>query len=189
MRNSKDFQNPNVVKLLYTSLVRSKLESASVVWSPHEDTYILLLEKVQKAFLRYLYKIKYGYYPFLYPTKFILGMLEINSLEVRRNFEKLCTACQLLRGESDCPELISRECTLNVPDRYLRGRSHRLLAEESARTEAHRASPLVSARTQLNQLLSVAPDCDLFADQWTKLKVTILKYCEALDCSISSVMY
>ncbi|KAJ2946493.1 hypothetical protein O0L34_g12541 [Tuta absoluta] len=94
----------------------------------------------------------------------------MNSLEVRRrNFEKLCAACQLLRGETDCPKLISRVNTLCVSDRYLRGRSHRLLAEEVVLTEAHRASPLVRARTQLNQLLSEAPDCDLFVDQWNKL--------------------
>ncbi|KAJ2954000.1 hypothetical protein O0L34_g2213 [Tuta absoluta] len=131
---------------MYTSLVRSKLDSALIVWSPHEESHILLLEKVQKTFLRFLYKI-------------------MNSLEVRRNFEKLCAACQLLRGETDCPELISKMNTLCVPDRHLRGRSHQLLAEEVVCMEAHRAFPLVSARTQLNQLLSAARDCDLFADQ------------------------
>jgi hypothetical protein len=73
-----------VFKSLFFSLVRSSLETSVCVWSPHEAKYKLMLEKVQKAFLRYFYRHVYGYYPFLYPTNFLLGTLGINSLEVRR---------------------------------------------------------------------------------------------------------
>lgn len=41
---------------LYNALVRSIVETNAVVWSPHEKKYILMLEQVQKRFLRYLYK-------------------------------------------------------------------------------------------------------------------------------------
>lgn len=53
LRNSHDFHDPHVIRLIFGALVRSKLESAMCVWNPHESTYALLLEKVQKAFLRY----------------------------------------------------------------------------------------------------------------------------------------
>lgn len=51
IRNARDFDNAFVVKIVFTTLVRSKLEAASIVWNPHEVTYALLLEKIQKTFL------------------------------------------------------------------------------------------------------------------------------------------
>ncbi|KAJ2944917.1 hypothetical protein O0L34_g1813 [Tuta absoluta] len=41
-------------RALYAALVRSVLETNTVVWSPHEDKYILMLERIQKKFLRSL---------------------------------------------------------------------------------------------------------------------------------------
>ncbi|XP_073946571.1 uncharacterized protein [Choristoneura fumiferana] len=145
IRNVKGFRDVNTIKLVYTALVRSKLESSSIVWSPYESTYALLLEKVQKAFLRFLYKKRYGYYPFLYPTQFLLGALGLNSLEVRRNHSLLMTTCRILRGESDCPELVARLVRLfvpNIPRIELRPRARALLAVPAARTAARRGSPL-----------------------------------------------
>ncbi|KAF9808088.1 hypothetical protein SFRURICE_017260 [Spodoptera frugiperda] len=54
LRNARDFHSQHVIKLLYNTFVRSKLESSAAVWNPHESTYELLLEKVQKAFLRFI---------------------------------------------------------------------------------------------------------------------------------------
>lgn len=169
IRNMREFDNPKAIKLVYMALVRSKLETASIVWNPHESTYALLLEKVQKAFLRFLYKKLFGYYPFLYPTKFLLGMLNFNSLEVRRNYSLIISACSTLRGQSDCPELVAQVVRLFVPavlKHQLRPRKHPLLAVPAARTVAHANSPLVRALTMINALLTSAPECDLFAARW-----------------------
>lgn len=111
------------MKLLFTSLVRRKLESSACVWNPHEAKYKLILEKVQKAFLRYLYKRTYGYYPFLYPTQFLLGHLSFNSLEVRRARDELVTALKILRGEIDSPDLVDRLARFYVPNKYPRLRT------------------------------------------------------------------
>lgn len=49
-------------EMLETSRVsarRTELESSSCAWNQHEVTYAFLLEKVQKAFLRHLYKHTY----------------------------------------------------------------------------------------------------------------------------------
>lgn len=56
IRNMRDFNNPLAIKLIYMAHVRSKLESSAIVWNPYESTYALLLERVQKAFLRFFYK-------------------------------------------------------------------------------------------------------------------------------------
>lgn len=40
LRNAKDFENPHVVRILYNSLVRSKLESSACVWNPHHARHL-----------------------------------------------------------------------------------------------------------------------------------------------------
>lgn len=179
IRNAKDFSQTCVIQLLYSALVRSKVESSSVVWSPHESTYTLMLEKVQKAFLRFLYKKKYGHYPYLYPTSFLLGMLGFNSLEVRRDLNLAIMACRTLRGETECPHMVGEVCCLFAPNKYLRARSHRLLAVGAARSVARQQSPLIRATTMVNAIIDSAPQVDVFADGWPKLKKACLKFCES----------
>ncbi|XP_050551673.1 uncharacterized protein LOC126911004 [Spodoptera frugiperda] len=184
IRNMRDFNNPLAIKLIYMAHVRSKLESSAIVWNPYESTYALLLERVQKVFLRFFYKKRFGYYPYLYPTKFLLGMLNFQSLEVRRNYSLLIFACQALRGNSDCPEIVARVVRLFVPDvpRYqLRPRNHCLLAVPSARTVSHAHSPLVRALTLLNDLLASSPECDIFASNWKTVCKQCMQLCESIQ--------
>lgn len=178
LRNARDFNSVHVIRLLFSALVRSKLESSSCVWNPHEVTYALLLEKVQKAFLRYLYKRIAGYYPFMYPTKFLLGHLGYNSLETRRAYDQIGTAFKIFRNTIDAPDLSDRLLRLYVPNSFLRGRRHRLLAVPSSRTVARANSPLPRTLTVINKLLAAYPDCDIFADEWKDLKLLCLRFCE-----------
>lgn len=64
LRNAKDFRCASSICFLYTSLVRSWLESSSIIWHPHEAKYNLVIEWVQKTFLRYLYMRRY--FPFCF---------------------------------------------------------------------------------------------------------------------------
>lgn len=190
IRNCKDFYDLGAIKLVFNALVRSKIEASSVVWNPYECTYALILEKIQKAFLRFAYKKMYGYYPFLYPTKFLLGTLGYNSLEVRRNNNLLLTMCKILRGESDCLELVGGVVRLFVPDVpriALRPRLRPLLAVPAARTVSRKNSPLPRALRLLNALLTSAPDCDLFASLWSIVCRECLTFCELMDDRQSSV--
>ena len=178
MRNCRDFRTSLPIKIVYNALVRSKLESSSCVWNPHEGTYAVLLEKVQKAFLRFIYKRMHGYYPYLYPTKFLLGCLGYNSLEVRRARDQLTIACKSLRGAIDAPELHTALARFFVPNNYCRSRKHRLFAVPSCRTVARAKSPVPRTLSALNDLLDLNPTNDLFADEWTKILLVCQKYCE-----------
>lgn len=189
-RNTRDFQDPVAIKVLFNALVRSKLEASAIVWNPYESTYILLLEKVQKAFLRMLYKKLHGYYPYLYPTKFLLGALGFNSLEVRRNLGLLLFVCRVLRGDADCPKLVEQLVRLSVPDVpriTLRPRLRPLLCVPAARTAARRHSPLPRALALLNSLLVSAPECDLLAGRWAAVTRQVLIFCEKMDDRVTTV--
>lgn len=190
IRNVRHFCDPVAIKMVYNALVRSKLETSSIVWNPYESTYVLLLEKVQKVFLRFLYKKVFGFYPYLYPTKYLLGSLGYNSLEVRRNYQLVVMACRALRGDLDCPEIVERLVRLFVPDIpriALRPRRRDLLAVPSARTVSCRNSPLLRALAQLNALLASTPECDLFAWRWAAVRCECLRFCEAMDDRCSTV--
>ncbi|KAF9808149.1 hypothetical protein SFRURICE_008652 [Spodoptera frugiperda] len=179
LRNCRDFRTAHAIKVIFNALVRSKLETSSCVWNPHETTYVLVLEKVQKAFLRNLYKRLHGYYPYLYPTKFLLGCLGYNSLEVRRARNQLAVACKTLRGSIDAPDLLEALSRLYVPDNYCRGKKHRLFAVPSCRTVARAKSPIPRTLAALNGLLDANPTNDLFVDGWKEILSECLKYCEA----------
>ncbi|KAJ8705638.1 hypothetical protein PYW08_012684 [Mythimna loreyi] len=140
LRSCREFTNHQVIRLLYNTLVRSKLDSSSCVWNPYEKSYTLMIEKVQKAFLRYFYKRRFGYYPYLYPTKFLLGCLGFTSLQVRRAFDQLVTACKIIHGTIDSPSLHEELCKIFVPDNYCRARRHKLFVVPRCRTVARRIS-------------------------------------------------
>lgn len=52
VRNTKDFKNPNTIKVLYTSLIRSVLTYGSVIWKPLYQNAMNRLEKIQHKALR-----------------------------------------------------------------------------------------------------------------------------------------
>lgn len=181
MRNCKDFTDVHTMKLLYMALIRSKIETSACVWNPHEKLYTLMLEKVQKRFLRTLYRKNYSY-PFLYPSKFLMGTLGFNSLETRRLHQQLIMFIQILRGRLNSPELLSGMSRLCVPENRARFRPGRvpLFAPVPARTVARQQSPLFRAQHQLNVFLLEFPDTDLFADGLTALERLCLKFCEKI---------
>ncbi|KAJ8733616.1 hypothetical protein PYW07_014167 [Mythimna separata] len=121
-----------------------------------------------------------GYYPYLYPTKFLLGCLGYNSLEVRRARDQLTIACKTLRGIIDAPDLLAVLARFFVPDNYCRGKKHRFFAVPLCRIIARAQSPVPRVLAALNGLLDSNPTNDLFADEWKMILLVCQQYCERI---------
>lgn len=158
LSNSRHFCSSAAIRVLYYSLVRSILESGSVIWGPVDLTYSQMIEKVQKKFLRYLYLRDFGYYPWLYPSAFLSGMLGINSLADRRKTALLITAYKLLNGNICIPDIIQK-FEFYVPDNFTRARRHRTFVVPRCRTNLPLVMPLGKMILLLNYL---SPDIDIF---------------------------
>ena len=165
MRNAHYFDNPSVMRVLYDTLVRSILESGSIIWSPRSTKYSLLIEKIQKRFLRYLYLRTFGRYPFLYPSAFILGALGYDTLTSRRKLYIAKHFFKLIRGVVDNPTILE-EVQLWVPEIPRESRSRPIFMPVRARTSALADSPMAIAIQLLNKL---ALHIDLFNGSYNEL--------------------
>lgn len=153
LRQTNIFYNAATVKALYNALVRSRLEFGAIIWNPHETKYNLMIEKIQNKFTRYLYLKEYGVYPFyplMYPTLFVLGMVGYTKLEVRRNLALATYVFKVLRGMLHNPGVL--ESLALVAPCGPRRRAPRLLARPVARTNLLANAPIVRAINMLNQL-------------------------------------
>ncbi|KAI8440320.1 hypothetical protein MSG28_001664 [Choristoneura fumiferana] len=142
--------------------LESHLECNAIIWAPHEQKYKRMVERVQNKYLRYLYLRYYGVYPFyplMYPTLFVLGMVGYNELGVRRDLALVTYIWKILRGVIKNADILGR-LGLYVPERYVwRRRRPRLLAEPRGRTNLLNRAPLTRAIHTLNK---IAEETDLF---------------------------
>ncbi|XP_048477767.1 uncharacterized protein LOC125488663 [Plutella xylostella] len=178
LRTASGFKSFAAIKTIFNSLVRSKLEFNAVVWSPYEAKYTLMLEKIQNKFLRFYYMKLYGVYPgypALYPTLFVLGMVDYNRLEVRRDLTIVSYLFKLLRGR-ESNSVILQQLNLTVPRDYLRRRLNRTFDVPNGRTNLLRQAPLTRAIRLLNAIDS---NIDIFycsLSEFTKAALYIIGY-------------
>ncbi|KAF9423136.1 hypothetical protein HW555_001440 [Spodoptera exigua] len=156
-----------------------RLEYNSIVWDPQEKLYSVMIEKVQRKFARFIYKREYGYYPFLYPSIFVSGMVGLDTLELRRKHVHMLHYYFLLIGRIDNPS-VRETIHFYVPDQYLRGsgrRRHRLLASSPSWRSPHGGNcPTGRAVPMLNDFLQRNLDADLFFDGVNIMSRHILRY-------------
>ena len=148
IQNCKSF-NIELLKSLYTSLVRSKLEYACPVWSPHNSCHKITLEKVQRKFVKFLYFKKYGYYPARgFDHDQLLYNFQLDLLEVRRNKAAISFMTGVANGWVDCNYLLSR---LNFRVPRINARTRATFYISSSRLEAHKHAPIKRMCQEVNK--------------------------------------
>lgn len=121
LRNSTYFSNVNTLSILFNSLVRSKLEYASIVWAPIYTVHSKALEQVQRRFLKFMsFKIGGIYPPRGVDHQTLLDEFGCLSLRSRRQLRSLLILFDLVHHRLNCLELESYLVprVSNVPVRY-----------------------------------------------------------------------
>lgn len=102
IRQTQMFSSRDSVVTLYNYFVRSKLEYASLSWSPLYYHYINEIEKVQKRFIRYLYYKEKGNYPlYTHYLDLLKEYPDIMTLEKRRCLTALSFLYKALNNKTD----------------------------------------------------------------------------------------
>lgn len=149
-RNCSDFSDPNTLRIIYTAFVRSKLEYASVVWSPHCNIHISRIEKVQRTFIKFALR-SFGLAEHTpYRSKCLL--LGLQTLEYRRKFQSALLVFDLINNVIDCPDLLSL-IPFHVPSRSLRYVD--IFYVPRHRTNLALSSPLTRTFLHLNTINTV----------------------------------
>jgi len=120
-RVCKRFTSVPALKSVYFAHVRSHLEYASVVWNPHEVTYVEKIESIEKKFLIYALRRSFRRDQAfrLPPYSERCQAVGIEPLWRRRVSLTVMFAFDLLRGRIDAPGLMSR-IQLKIPVRTFR---------------------------------------------------------------------
>lgn len=119
MRNSKDFSNVKTVTTLYSSLVRSHLEYASIIWSPLAKVRIAQIEKVQHKFLIFIARKFFNISFACINYKDLLHKLSMDTLETRRVFIDVCFVVKSFRGLIDSQSFL-HYFNFHIPSRRTR---------------------------------------------------------------------
>ena len=157
-RFAKHFKRVKSLKLLYVALVRPQIEYASVIWSPRHIVYSSLLERVQHKFCRLVMRATGS------PMRFFdhdyapaLLKLGLTTLSARRICSDLLFLYKLIRGQTNCQELVSL-INFHAPQRSLRLRP---LFEARVPDYRHcTADPVNRAMEEVNSYIA---DIDLFS--------------------------
>lgn len=169
MRSSKSLKNPLTILKLFSSLVRSRLEYCSIIWSPYKIKYITRLESVQKRLLRrlsYRFKLKLESYVDR------LKHFNIDSLQNRRDILAMNFLYKVLNNKIDCPDIINK-FAFYVPPKIPR-QPCRLLDVRIYRTQLGKNSPVPRMSTLYNNISKKFPSIDICHDGLPQFKRKVI---------------
>lgn len=147
-RFGKALQDFEAIRLLYCSLVRSKLEYAAIVWSPYHRTYQDKLESVQKKFIQFLMPSMRDPTTFaLPPYTDRLACARLQPLWARRMTSSATFIFDLLFGTIRCKAL-KDQVIVNEPGRT---RTHDYIRVPYHRTDYGRFNPINRCRMLFNK--------------------------------------
>ncbi|KAG7294961.1 hypothetical protein JYU34_022622 [Plutella xylostella] len=125
-----------------------------------------MMERLQRKFARYIFRRVYGYYPFLYPSLFVIGMVGMETLEVRRAVHTVVHYLRLLRGGVDNPAALSgvglwAPARGGRPRRAACARPPALAPVVEVTTIRGQNAPTVRAIRHINNFLERCQDADI----------------------------
>lgn len=145
-----DFTNLAALRSIYCAHVRSHLEFASVVWSPHYRSYCDRIESIQKKFIIYALRNLVVRNNFALPPYLERCVrLNLETLERRRVNASIFLMFDLLMGFIDAPNLLSL-VDFYAPRRRLRETS--LLRPCYHRTDYGRNEPMIRMCNLFNKV-------------------------------------
>lgn len=109
LRVSKLFQNVKVIRTLYCSLVWSRFDYASLIWSPNYQCHINSIESIHRKFLKFMAWKESGIYPEQGAVLYELcNDFYVLSLAERRNLTAIIFLVKVMRGNVDCPGFLEQ---------------------------------------------------------------------------------
>lgn len=173
-RWAKEFNDPYITKLLFTSLVRPTLEYASVVWCPNYNKYIGSIESIQKQFLLFcLRDLPWNNDINLPSYESRLKLINLPPLKYRRILFNAIFIFKLVMGLIDSSFLLSK-LSINIPRRPTR--NYRFLYLSLCKSNYQQFQPFRNACQDFNLVYDVIN----FNDSVDLIKSKILTYLYSL---------
>lgn len=174
IRNTRTFKNERTFKTLYFAFVRSKLEYASLIWSPIYEAHKMGLETVQRKFLKLLHFKIYGNYPVQgFDHALLLAIFNVNSLDLRRIIISVTFLYNIVHANVDCTILLDR-LNFNIPRKNSRNqitfRNHR------ANTNIGKKSPIYYMCQNFNM---ISVNCDINFNTLSFIIQSVLECCSS----------
>lgn len=140
VRNMRDFQNSDTLCVLFNTFVRSKLEYASIVWSPIYNVHITSLEKIQRRFFKSAINTLDGSYPPRGTSQEIFyERFNMTSLEQRRTMQSVIFLFKIINNKIACENILAM-LDFRVP--RFDTRNYHLLSIKNHRSNLYKRSPI-----------------------------------------------
>ena len=166
-RNSTVFGSADTFRLLYLTLVRPKLEYASIIWTPHTAVASKQLESVQHKFLRiFRFRSNRQMHAFDHDYTRALACAGIQTLATRRSVNDFIFLYSIMRRTILCDDLYTK---FRPPEQFYSLRYPSIFVCECYRTSFSLSNPVQHIIRSANTLLRDANVFELSLYMFKKL--------------------
>lgn len=169
-RNTRGFQLPKTRIVLFNTLVRSRLEYASVVWNPFYAAHSQRVEGIQRAFTKHL---AFNSNTISHRCPYIqrLQSFKMKTLRDRRRLRDLIFLYKIVNGLTKCSDLTER-ILYSVPSKPPRHPNTRMFFIPIVRSNLGLNAPLIRICNEFNSLIKLT-NTDIHVRSIKKFRKTI----------------